>query len=713
MEPLSVRLKLDDSVAKATNLCSRFSEDDLAALGTAAWEGYQLDEASRGDWLRRTEAAMDLALQTQKDKSFPWPDCANIAFPLVTIAAMQFHARAYPTLINGSKIVKCRVPGPDPTGELTATANAVSTYMSYQITQEDKAWEEGMDRLLLQLPIVGSVFKKTRHDGRAGHNVSDLIPAKNLCLNYYAKSVEDCSRKTQIIPFYRNEVHERCKSGVWLDITKEPWYQSIRTPFKIPGTEAEDDRKGMHAGQPDDATPLTFLEQHCLLDLDQDGYFEPYILTFEATTQKVVRLVARWDLDDDVLRNMAGEVICINTTEMYTKYELIPSPDGGIYGMGFGILLGPLNETVNDLINMMADWGTLSIASGGFLARGVKIRGGAYTFSPFEWNRVDSSGDDLQKGIVPLPVREAPNLLFQLLGFLVDYTQRVGGSTDATQGQNPGQNTKVGTQESMIEQGQVIYSGLFKRVWRAMKSEFEKLFILDGKFLPQSKSFGSGGKVLREWFMGDPSNICPEADPNVVSTTMRLQKASAIAQRAHMVPGYDTVRAELNLLRAMEVDGIETLFPGPDKVPPLPNPKAAVEQIKGEVKMKLEERKLQQAQMEFIANMQEEQRLNAANIIKLMAQAELFAAQAEGVERGHQIALIESMIGAAKARDDHLRGQVDQMLKGIQLQIEQDERAREAGGKGTGQAGTAGTGGGSPPMASGPGDQASLSMGAA
>src|SRR2546427_1197948 len=98
MPHLHQHLRLDSEVPVAPNLTSRFLAEDLATLGTWVWEGYEQDLHSCEKWRTRTNAAMDLALQLQKDKTFPWPNCSNVAFPLVTIAAMQFHSRAYPAI---------------------------------------------------------------------------------------------------------------------------------------------------------------------------------------------------------------------------------------------------------------------------------------------------------------------------------------------------------------------------------------------------------------------------------------------------------------------------------------------------------------------------------------------------------------------------------------------------------------------------------------
>jgi len=673
---LSTHLRLDESVAKATNLVGRIDKDDLAAIGTWVWEGYQRDEDSRSAWRRRTQAAMDLALQLQREKSFPWPNCANVAFPLVTIAAMQFHSRAYPALISGTDIVKYRCPAPDPQGEAYQRACRVGDYMSYQVLEEDQAWEEQHDRALLQIPIVGCAFVKTYFDASLGHNVSELVPASNLVLDYYAKSVEQCGRKTHLLQFYRNQIYEKCVSGVWDDFLDEPWYCNPQAPLGVVDQSRVDQRTGIHPPSNDDSSPLSFLEQHCSLDLDQDGYAEPYIVTVEANSKRVVRVVARWEAASDVERLASGRVLRIRPTEYFTKYGLIPSPDGSIYDMGFGILLGPLNESVNSLVNILMDSGTISVAAGGFLARGVKIRGGAYQFSPFGWNRVDSTGDDLQKGVMPLPVREPSQVLFTLLDFLVNYTQRIAGAVDALQGENPGQNMKAGTYQGMVENGMKIYSALFKRVWRCMKEEFRKLYLLDARYLPATKKFGVNGFVAREDFLGDPSQIAPVADPNVTSDAMRVQLAGAIAERARAVPGYDVEACERNLLHAMRVEGADNLYGGLEKFPPAGDPKMQIAQMQAQVKMA----ELQQKQQQFVIELLEERRVNNAQIIQLMAQAEKFAADAQFEAASHQVGMIDAMVGVLKLKEERLTTRIDGMLKAIGLQHsarELDQRDRE------------------------------------
>ena len=673
MLTLDTKVSINKDFFQSPNLCDRFNKEDLTKIGNQVLEGYKRDKQTRSAWERRNEAGMDLALQTQKAKDFPWPNCSNVAFPLVTIAALQFHARAYPTLIQGPDIVKCRVVGEDPTGEKKQRADRLSTHMSYQTMEEDKAWEEQHDRLLINLPIVGCAFVKSYHSSSFGHNVSELVLARDLVMHYYATSVEACSRKTHIIPLFRNEIYERVRREVFVDVLEEPWYLQ-NAPLSSSAPEGgTDNRKGMQPPQADQDTPFIGLEQHCLLDLDNDGYSEPYIVTIEESSGAVLRVVARFDREEDIEKNTKKQIIAIRPTEYFTKYSFIPSPDGGIYDIGFGVLLGPLNESVSSAINQLVDAGTMSNSAGGFLGRGAKIRGGVYTFAPLEWKRVDSTGDDLRKSIFPLPVREPSAVLFNLLSLLINYTERVSGSSDMMVGQTPGQNTPAETTRAVVEQGMKVYTSIFKRCWRAMKEEFKKRYVLNAIYMPDSMSFGSKGqKATKADYLGDPDEVVPVADPSLASDAARFAQAQAIAERSQMVPGYDPEVVERTFLRALRVDGIDVLYPGPKKMPPGVNLKVQIEQIKQQGK----QMQFQHEHAMFAAELMEDQRVNQAQIIKLAAEAVKLSEEAKNEGAYAQVATINAMISLAKAQDEKLRKRIELILKGLEID---NERASIAG----------------------------------
>lgn len=661
---LTQPLKLDKAAILSPNLCDRFSDEDLDRIGIECHDGYTRDEQSRAVWLKRNEAGMDLALQISKDKTFPWPGCANVAFPLVTIAAMQFHARAYPAIVGGDQVVKCTVFGDDADGQKTAHANRVSQHMSWQLMHQDKTWEEQEDKAILNLAIVGTNFKKSYYSPSLGHNVSELVLAKDLVLDYWSKSVEDCPRKTHKVPKFRNEVYESVMRGIWRDILAESWY--LGTPSVQVGQtqQRQDSRQGVTPPAPDNTTSLLFLEQHVNLDLDDDGYAEPYIVTFEHSSKSVVRIVTRFDSEEAIERVAAGtnkgKIIKIRAVEYFTKKTFIPSPDGGIYDIGFGVFLGPLNEAVNSLVNMLLDAGTMQTTAGGFLGRGAKIRGGVSTSAPFEWKRVDSTGDDLRKSIFPLPVNAPSDVLFQLLSLLINYTSRVSGTTDITVGENPGQNTPAQTTQTMVEMGQKIYTAIFKRIWRASKAEFEKLFRLNGTYL--SLDIPQVGGATRKDYLGAAEQIAPVADPNITSDSMRLQLAGALKASAATTPGYNHDEVEKRYLKALRVDAIEAVFPGTAGQPPAKDPKLVIEEAKIEGRLKEQQLDLQYRQQEFIITLQEERMLNNAKIMELQAKAQNEAANAQTEIAYAQVAIVNAEISRVKAQNEHINTRLDHFL---------------------------------------------------
>jgi chaperonin GroES len=650
---LDVKIKMD-KLLSTPNIAEMLDEDSLRKIGYNVTQEFLIDKNSRNMWEKRVEEAMKLALQVAEAKSFPWSGASNIKFPLITMAALQFHSRAYPALIPSHRIVRMgseldQLQDPN----VSAKNERVERHMSYQVLEEDQNWESEMDKVLITVPIVGCAFKKTYWDFNENHPISENILAKDFVVSYWTKNLKDCTRQTHVLYLSSNDVLARQRRGLWLDIDLSV------APNILPDnlTDTQNRAQGTDMPSADPATPYEFLEQHRWEDLDGDGFKEPYIITVHKETSKVVRIVANY-FEDSVQRNDDDEIISIKPESYFTKYSFIPSPDGGFYDIGFGILLGPLNESINTIINQLVDAGTMANTAGGFLSRGIKVRGGNYNFAPLEWKHVDSTGEDLAKGIVPLPVREPSQVLFTLLQTLVSYGERIVGATDIMVGENVGQNTPAETSRTMAEQGMKVFAGIFKRIHRSLKDEFRKLYRLNQLYLPQEYKFNTG-VVLASDYTSSEDQLRPAADPHVITDVQKVMQAQALREAAMSTPGFNVYKVMVRYLEAMKVNNIEEVLPnpqGPNAVQPMPNPKVQVEQIKAQSKQADIESKMRIATGKLML----EAELNQAKILKLEAEAALAAEQADGVTRGHMIALLETQLGAAKAHQEGI-------LKSIQL----------------------------------------------
>jgi len=614
-------------LAYEANIAELLCAEDLNTIGHQVVKDYDADITSRSSWEKRTETSLKLALQVAENKNFPWPNASNVKFPLITIAALQYHARSYPVLIDSDLPVKCRVVGDDKDGLKALRSTRVEQHMSYQLLEEDEVWEAEMDKVLITQPIIGCAFKKTYYDPVKKHNISENVLAKDLVVNYWSKTLETDPRVSHVLQMTKKVIYERVARGLWCDVSDGRATQYVSAILGNGLQQAQDKAQGLTPPETtDSSTPIEVLEQHCFIDFDDDGYAEPYIVYVRKDNKKVARIVARYTVSDIEYNKKGDTVLSIKADQYFTKYPFIPSPDGGFYDLGFGVLLGPLNESINTIINQLVDAGTMANTAGGFLSRGIKLRGGNYTFNPMEWKHVDTTGDDLRKGIVPLPVREPSQVMFTLLNLLINYGERIGGSVDILTGQNPGQNTPAETTRTMAEQGMKIFNGIFKRTHRSLKQEFRKLYRLNQIFIDEDLSYVSNAKsnglILSDDYKGPVTDVMPTADPSITSDAQRMNQANAIAQRVSATPGlYNRYEVEYNILKAMKVTNIDKVLPdpkGPNAVPPPVNPKVQIEQMKQQAKQASDQLQMKMGLLKLMG----EAELNQAKIQKLEAEAE-------------------------------------------------------------------------------------------
>ncbi len=389
-------------------------------------------------------------------------------------------------------------------------------------------------------------------------------------------------------------------------------------------------------------------------------------MTFDEQTGFVYRIIARFyasdvkrkkKLDkkaDALVDDPQGDVLRIEAENYYTKIPFIPSPDGGFYDIGLGLLLGPLADSCSTLINQITDWATMSITAGGFLGRGVRMKAGDSTFKPLEWKTVDSTGDDLHKNIVQLPVKDLSPVLLDLLKFLVNYGERIAGSGDIQVGELPGQNVKAGTMEIANENGRLIFNSIFKRIWRSLKEEFKKLYRLNRLYQEDEEfTFGEQNFEIKKSDYGYPdSGIVPAADPNIVSKTERRAQADMLSARAAQQPGFNMQLVTMRWLEAYVVPGAETVY-DPEKFKP--GPSLEMEELK--IKASVAESKrldIENKAQLAAAKLMTEAQVSQALILKYTAEALERAKKADGVDRGHEIALLNAMIGAQNDKKDRL-----------------------------------------------------------
>jgi chaperonin GroES len=532
---------IDQALAQA-NLAKGLDDQERNKIADQVVQMYEYDERSRKHWLDRNDEWMKLALQTQENKDFPWPNASNVKYPLLTVAALQFASRAFPALLSSSDVVKVKVFGSDPTGELAEKASTIGKHMSYQVLHEMSGWEEDMDKLCYILPIIGTCFKKVYYDPILKVNCSELVFPRDLVINYWAKNLAE-ARKTHKLYYTPNRIFELINADYYLDVPD----------VKLPGTILDNrvdntSNQGQMLDGSDQMTPRLILEQHTLLDLDKDGYAEPYIVTVDKESGKLLRISARFRKND--LVQEGGKIVAIKPCEYFVKYTFLPNPDGGFYGAGFGLLLGAVNEALNTLINQLIDSGTINNLQGGFLAKGIRVNKGPMPMAPGEWIPVNNYGDDLRKGIVPLPTKEPSAVLFNLLGLLATTGREIASVSEQMTGKFPGQNTPASTTSAVLEEGMKVFTSIHKRIHRDLGVEFKLLYKLNQTYIPtrvdftlpvagtdatQNYKVGAGDytelPIQGEASQGDTFvSVIPASDPSMINDSQKVLKVQQLLE---------------------------------------------------------------------------------------------------------------------------------------------------------------------------------------
>ena len=620
-----------EKILQSVNVAEDLDEQTLITIGNDAIDGYENDLETRRPWEQDLKTWTDLALQISTNKTFPWPNAANIKYPLLATAAMQFAARAYPTLVpSDGKLVKCRTVGYDNDGQKAARAQRISKHMSYQLLDEMDDWEGDMDKLLIALPIAGTCFKKTYWDSAKQRNCSKLVLPKTLVVNYYCKSLDEAERVSEVLFATKRKLTERINQGIYLDVDLGDPQVDLADPSTSVNSAFQ------RSSSDDETTPYTIIEQHTYLDLDDDGYSEPYVVTVDLASKKVLRIVPRFSADDVIL-NDKNKVVSIEAIQYYTKYSFIPNPDGGFYDIGFGRLLGPINNSANTIINQLVDAGSLSNLQAGFIGKGLRIKMGESRFQPGEWKAVNAVGDDLKKQIFPLPVREPSQVLFNLLDLLLKSGKELASVAEIFVGKMPGQNTPATTTMATIEQGMKVFTAVYKRVYRSLTSEFRKIYKLNRVYMnPEQYIAVLDIEVPQSDYNGSEDDVIPGADPTAVSSQEKQAKVQALMQILQLGT-LDPMAVTKLYLEAHEIPEAEKYLKQPSPPPPDPKMEAIkakmqVDQQKAQMDMQVAQHKMQ---LEG-ASKEQELQMKAAQV-----KQELQARQMEAVLKG-QLAQAEA-----------------------------------------------------------------------
>lgn len=659
-----------ETFVDSINIAEHFKKERRDEIANILLTQINDDKQTMKHWLDDVEEAQKLMRLTKEPKNTPLPNSSNVKFPLITNACYQFHARTYPEIIQDAKIVKGQVLTKDVDGSLAKIAANIGQHMSYQLQADNSDWEASMDSLLVMLPAVGQLFKKSFFDPIKKCNSSLLCDYKDVILRNTKEIHNLCDQRriTHTLYLNLNDLITGCRFGIFCE-------DAVNTI--VNRQKMETIRK-----------PLIIEECHCYLDLDGDDYEEPYIVTIDRESRQILRIFARFDKDGiDVTDD--GQIKQIKAIQAFTDYGFLPSTDGRFMHIGFGTMMLHLNDTVNSILNQLIDAGSLANMQTGFMDASLKIEGGVLTAKPGSWNRVKGVGaTSLKEGVLPINYKEPSSVLFQLLGLLIQSAKELSSSTEIMQGTQNAQNVPATTIMALVEQGMKVFNSIQKRLYRALKDEYKKLFALNAKYLDPIEYFMVVGEDVKTISQTDYQRkdvtVIPIADPSLSSDAQRYAKLQFLLQLSQN----PAIGPKLNVAMVTEYALDVADFPNPQQFinmdPPAPDPKMIKAQTDAKVKqvdMSNKTRHQQLAEARFAADANKRhagvQEMHAKSL-KLIADASKAAHDAKMSEAGMGLDVIKTKLQAMSDAHNQMGTHNVNHAKVVQKQQEINNQDQQA-----------------------------------
>jgi len=609
--------------ALLVNIAESLEEKERESIAQVCMEDFRADRDSRTEW--DAMHADWVAVYNQQDAPYnrPWPGSSDESLGLLTEACNSFQARAYKAFFSSRMPVAAVSTNPSMPGS-SERAKRVSQFLQWSLFFKDQTYKEDKAAMLLRVAVHGSDFSKTYFDPVMNRIVTRPVRAEDLYVPYHIGpiNIEDVHRKTELIHIQLNEGRIRASEGYFLFPPEPMMIGQIESPIQ----QQNDRDGGIHPSSTHSEDMAQIIEQHRDLDLDGDGIAEPYKVWVDVTSEKLLRIEVRYEVDE-YGRPLNGRM----PIEEYTHYRFLANPDG-FYGYGLGFLLGKTNIAINKLLRQFIDATTLSIHGNmsGFISEALNISKGPVKIELGSLKTVSASTDDIQKGIKTLSFPAPPPTLMQAIAQLETRAQRIGATTDAAAG-DVNKVFQPTTIQTMVEQSLVMFTSVQEFLLHSWSKELNKIYRLHGIYFRGIEGFisispeGPQEMVVTEQDFADDMLIMPIADPRMMSQQSRLQKAQFLfefAQKNPLVGNNPEVLLAVSrrLLEEMEIDGIDNILPkSVDELPqPAPDPKVMAEQAKVEVeqqKLQLDAQRAQQEVQLEVQKMQADQQMKQASMM--------------------------------------------------------------------------------------------------
>lgn len=539
-----------------SNLADELPESLIATIGSDLSADITQDTGSRKEWEKAYVDGLKLLGLKIEERTEPWQGACGVFHPMITEAVVKFQAEMITETFPANGPVKTKIIGRD-TPEVKEAAVRVQDDMNFELTENMKEFRPEHERMLWSLPATGSAFKKVYYDPNLGRQVSMFVPAEDIILPYGTTDLDTCYRLTHVMRKTKNEILKLQAAGFYRECElSEP--DKNRTDIQ----QAKDKETGFSDLNDD---RFTLFECHVDLCIKQDKYGEgedseialPYVVTLIKGTNEILAIRRNWKEDDDLKLKR----------QHFVHYQYVPG--FGAYGFGLFHLIGGFAKSATSLIRQLVDAGTLSNLPGGLKSRGLRIKGDDTPIAPGEFRDVDVASGNIRDSILPLPYKEPSQVLYQLLGNIVEEGRRFAATADMKVADMSAQ-APVGTTLALLERQLKVLTAVQARTHFSLKQELGLLKNLIRDYTEPDYSYDPeyGSKKAKQSDY-DLVDVIPVSDPNAATLSQRVVQFQAAIQMAQMAPQiYNLPELHRGMLEVLGIKNAEKIVPLPEDEKP-------------------------------------------------------------------------------------------------------------------------------------------------
>lgn len=534
------------------NLAEYIDSGELAQLAGDLLGDFRDDIDSRKDWIQTYVDGLELLGMKIEERTEPWEGACGVYHPLLSEALVKFQAETIMETFPAQGPVRTVIIGKE-TPEIKDAAIRVQDDMNYQLTDVMTEFRPEHERMIWGLGLAGNAFKKVYYDPSLERQVSMFIPAEDVVVPYGVSSLQSSPRVTHVMRKTENEIKRLQVAGFYRDIELgQPDDSLDEVEKKIA------QKMGFSATQ-DDRYKL--LEMHVDLNLpgyeDDDGIAVPYVVTIEKGSQKILAIRRNWRPEDETKQKR----------NHFVHYGYVPG--FGFYCFGLIHLVGAFAKSGTSLIRQLVDAGTLSNLPGGFKTRGARIKGDDTPIAPGEFRDMDIPSGVLKDNLMPLPYKEPSQVLYSLLGTIVEEGRRFASVADMKVSDMSAQ-APVGTTLAILERTLKVMSAVQARIHYSFKQELGLLRDIIRDYTPDEYNYEPvEGTPRAKKSDYDNVEVIPVSDPNAATMAQKIVQYQAVLQLASGAPQiYDLPQLHRQMLEVLGIKNAQKLVPLDDDKKP-------------------------------------------------------------------------------------------------------------------------------------------------